>query len=44
MFEVKDIRVGEIKTVYAICGTMFMFYNNGDWYWDDMQYYEPVEG
>lgn len=43
MFKVKNIRTGEIKTAYAVCGIMFLFYNGIDWYCDDIANYKPVE-
>lgn len=43
MFKVQDTRSGEIKIVYAVCGTTFMFYDCGVWYYDHMEYYEPAE-
>lgn len=43
MFKVKDLRNGKIKTAYAVCGMMFLFYNGIEWYCDDIGNYEPVE-
>lgn len=43
MFEVRNIRTGEIKTVYAVCGIMFLFYNGYEWYCDYMAEFEPVD-
>ena len=43
MFKVKNVSTGEIRTVYAICGIMFMFYDGTAWVCDYMDQYEPVE-
>ena len=43
MFKVRNIYTGEVETVYAVCGVSFLFYNGVQWYYGDMNQYEPVE-
>lgn len=43
MFKVRHKETGAIRTVYKVSGGMFMFYSCGEWYWDCLSYYEPVE-
>ncbi|MBR5022829.1 MAG: hypothetical protein IKY18_06485 [Oscillospiraceae bacterium] len=43
MYKVKNIATGEVRTVYALCGTMFLFHNGLEWHYDNMEYYMPVE-
>lgn len=45
MFKVKKKGVGEISTVYAVSGTRFLVYIEGQdprWEWHDMNDYEPA--
>lgn len=44
MFKVMCKETGGIHTVYAVVGTMFLFYNGHEWYCDYMQHYKPLEG
>lgn len=44
MYKVKDKRTGEIVTVYALNGTMFLLFNGFEWYYDDIKNYEPADG
>lgn len=43
MYKVKNIATGEVRTVYALCGTMLLFHNGLEWYYDNMENYIPVE-
>lgn len=43
MFKVRDLRSGEVKTVYAVMGPMFLFFTDGLWCVDEMGHYAPVE-
>lgn len=42
MFKVQEIKTGKVRTVYAVSGTHFMFFEDGVWYWDSIGGYEPV--
>lgn len=45
MFKVKKKGAGEISTVYAVSGTRFLVYIEGQdprWEWHDMNDYEPA--
>lgn len=45
MFKVKRKGTGEISTVYAVSGTRFLIYIEGQephWEWHDMSEYEPA--
>ncbi len=46
MFKVKDKESGEVFTVYAVSGTMFLIfdrrYTGGVWIWTPMDKYEPA--
>lgn len=46
MFKVKHKETGAIWTVYAVQGTMFLFYDHesGEWWSDYIVHYAPVEG
>ena len=44
MYKVKNTETGEVRTVYALCGTMFLFHNGIEWHYDNMENYMPVEG
>lgn len=44
MYKVKNTETGEVRTVYALCGTMFLFHNGVEWHYDNMENYMPVEG
>lgn len=44
MYQVKDTRTGEVRTVYFVNGQFFLLFADGYWYWDDMGFYTPVEG
>lgn len=44
MFKVRHKGTGEIYTVYAMVGIMFLFYNGHEWYCDNTEHYEPLEG
>ena len=41
MFKVRNIKGGNVRTVYAVCGTMFLMYEDGMWFYDDIAHYEP---
>lgn len=43
MYKVRDIRTGQMRTVYFVSGQFFLLFANGCWYWDDMGFYTPVE-
>lgn len=43
MFKVRDLRNGEVRTVYSVNGILFLFFINGVWCWDTMDHYVPVE-
>lgn len=43
MFKVREKKSGRELVVYAVVGGMFLLYDNGHWYWDDMGFYTPVE-
>lgn len=43
MFKVKHLITGEIRTVYAVHGIMFLFYDETGWASDYIDRYEPVE-
>lgn len=42
MFKVRDLRNGTVRMVYATGGMYFLFYLDGMWCWDSMEFYEPV--
>lgn len=44
MFKVKNIKTGQVRTVYAVNGHYFMFYEEGHWLFEDMGLYAPLEG
>ena len=43
MFKVRDLRNGQMRTVYAISGLYFLFFVDGCWCWDKCEYYIPME-
>ena len=43
MYKVRDIRTGQMRTVYFVSGQFFLLFENGHWCWDDMGFYTPVE-
>lgn len=43
MFKVRDLRNGQVRTVYAINGLYFMFFVDGVWCYDSIEFFEPVE-
>lgn len=43
MYKARDVRTGEIVTVYALNGTMFLLFNGLEWYYDDIKNYEPAD-
>ena len=43
MFKVKNIKTGQVRTVYAMHGNHFVFFENGYWVYEDMRLYVPVE-
>ena len=43
-YKVKNVATGEVRTAYALCGTMFLFHNGLEWHYDNMENYAPVEG
>lgn len=44
MYKVRDNRTGRVHTVYSVNGQLFLLFEDGHWYWDDMGFYAPVEG
>lgn len=44
MFQVMHKETGEIRTVYAVTGIRFLFWNDQEdcWQYGDMQNYKPV--
>lgn len=42
MFKVMDKESGEVFTVYAVNGTLFLLYDGGVWTWEPMGKYEPA--
>ena len=48
MFRVRHKETGEIRTVYAVSGVLFLFYAHrtfavSHWEWGAIEDYEPVE-
>lgn len=50
MFKAKNICTGEVRTVYGLCGTSFLFFcgvddhGNAQWCYGDISDYMPFEG
>lgn len=43
MYKVRDNRTGQVRTVYAVNGLLFLLFADGHWCWEDMSFYTPVE-
>lgn len=43
MFKVRDMRNGTVRTVYSTSGQYFLFFVDGCWCWDNMDFYVPEE-
>lgn len=43
MFKVQNLHTGQVRTVYAVNGHFFLFYEEGHWFYDDIGQYAPVE-
>lgn len=45
MFKVRHKETGEIRTVYAINGSMFLLYDfcHNEWYYEYIRFFEPLE-
>lgn len=42
MFKVRDKKTGEMFTVYAVNGALFLLYIDGVWTWEPMGKYQPA--
>lgn len=42
MFKVVSTRSGEVRTVYAVVGSLFLFWK-GAWVYEEQKYYFPLE-
>lgn len=47
MFKVKNSINGIVMVVYGVnkideCSAQFLFYLDGEWYWEEAENYEPI--
>lgn len=43
MFKVRSLRSGEVRTVFAVVGSKFLFWKDYAWVFEDIKYYIPEE-
>lgn len=41
MFKVRSLRSGKVRTVYAVVGSLFLFWRDGAWHYEESKYYVP---
>lgn len=43
MFKVRSLRSGKVRTVFAVVGSLFLFWKDSAWHYEENKYYIPEE-
>lgn len=43
MFKVRSLRSGNIRTVFAVVGSKFLFWKDYAWVFEDIEHYVPED-